>query len=107
MEEATFLFANKRFGVTHQLLDSLHSVYPYVYKNGDYQAFFSRYPAEPIHLDVNYKELEGYISAYRVTVDDRLLTVSAYIFVLLPLISLIRMLIAILPNCSPTVSVRP
>ncbi len=75
VEEATFLFANKRFGVTHQLLDSLHSVYPYVYKNGDYQAFFSRYPAEPIHLDVNYKELEGYISAYRVTVDDRLLTV--------------------------------
>lgn len=72
IEEATYLYANKRFGVTARLLDSLNAVYPYVFKNGDHQAFFSKYPAEPIHLDTAKGD---YISAYRVSVDDRLLTV--------------------------------
>lgn len=72
IEEATFLFANKQFGISNELLDSLHAAYPYVFKNGDHQAFFSRYPVEPIHLDTAKGD---YISAYRVNIDDRLITI--------------------------------
>ena len=79
LQEAAYFVGDKKKGTYVQpwQIDSLHSRYPYIHHDGREEMLLSKYPVEPIHLDVTKDKFEnGAVAAYRLTLpDDRRLTV--------------------------------
>lgn len=68
LQEVAGFAPGKRSGITPGQLDKLHSQYPYVIVSGKAQAFLSKYPVQPIHLDNSEESfVSGDIGAYRIT----------------------------------------
>lgn len=79
LQEATYFAGARRPNtyVKSWQIDSLHARYPYIHHDGREEMLLSKYPVEPIHLDVTKDKFRnGAVAAYRVTLpDDRRLTV--------------------------------
>ncbi len=71
LSEATIFVPNERNHINQAQIDSLHALYPYIMVYKGAQMTFSRFPLEPIHLDITG---DGYnnvnVGAYRVTLPD-------------------------------------
>lgn len=69
LQEGDGFFPSKKTGVTSAQLDSIHAIYPNVCISGgtETQVILSKYPVEPLHLDVSKQTFPGGdIAAYRV-----------------------------------------
>lgn len=59
LQELGSIHSDKNTHVTPAQLDSLHSLYPYVFISGHAQAIFSKYPIEPIQTGFKYSGEPG------------------------------------------------
>lgn len=71
LQEVPGFAPGKRTGMTPAQIEQLHRQYPYVIVSGRAQAFLSKFPVQPIHLDSSGESFgSGDIGAYRITLPD-------------------------------------
>ena len=59
LQELGALHSDRNYHVTPAQIDSIHSLYPYVFISGHAQAIFSKYPIEPIQTGFKYTGVPG------------------------------------------------